>query len=59
MTLSLHQYNQLKNFFPGTGTLEDNGKGLGTYFKVNVPLEEGCTDESYDFIFSNIFDRIT
>ncbi len=48
----------MKNFFPGTGKIEDNGSGLGSYFKVNVPLEEGCLDDTYDYIFKNIFERI-
>ncbi|CAE8607843.1 unnamed protein product, partial [Polarella glacialis] len=40
---SVHRYDS-KTFFPGTGHLEDAGKGPAKGFTVNVPLGQGYTD---------------
>ncbi|PIL25537.1 hypothetical protein GSI_12400 [Ganoderma sinense ZZ0214-1] len=55
MTLSLHKFGE---FFPGTGLLEDRGRGKGMGYAVNVPLKDGITDESYRSIFEPVFDKI-
>ncbi|KAG9008601.1 histone deacetylase [Tulasnella sp. JGI-2019a] len=52
MTVSFHKYNG--DFFPGTGKLEDNGTGLGKYFSLNVPLQDGVDDESYVTLFKEV-----
>ncbi|KAG8967149.1 histone deacetylase [Tulasnella sp. 419] len=52
MTVSFHKYNG--DFFPGTGKLDDNGTGLGKYFSLNVPLQDGIDDESYVALFKNV-----
>ncbi|KAM5534217.1 hypothetical protein V8D89_012124 [Ganoderma adspersum] len=53
MTLSLHKFGK---FFPGTGLLEDRGRGKGMRYAVNGPLKDGITDESS--IFKPVFDKI-
>jgi acetoin utilization deacetylase AcuC-like enzyme len=40
---STHQYP----FYPGTGRIQDIGRGEGTGTTVNVPLAAGCGDETY------------
>ncbi|KAG9051112.1 histone deacetylase [Tulasnella sp. UAMH 9824] len=52
MTVSFHKYNG--DFFPGTGKIEDNGIGLGKYFALNVPLQDGIDDESYVGLFKDV-----
>ncbi len=41
--LSLHQYP----WYPGTGSLEEIGKGEGKGFNVNIPLPVDTSDKSY------------
>jgi acetoin utilization deacetylase AcuC-like enzyme len=48
--ISTHQYP----FYPGTGAAEDVGRGKGTGFTVNVPLEAGSTDGDYDEVFKTL-----
>ncbi|TFB05837.1 Histone deacetylase phd1 [Trichoderma ghanense] len=61
MTVSFHKYDP-NNFFPGTGALDDNGPksehNPGAHHAVNVPLQDGITDEQYDSLFNNIVGRI-
>jgi acetoin utilization deacetylase AcuC-like enzyme len=45
--VSTHQYP----FYPGTGAAEDVGRGKGTGFTFNVPLEAGATDGDYEDVF--------
>jgi hypothetical protein len=54
MTVSFHKYTG--EFFPGTGQLDDNGMGLGKHFALNVPLQDGITDEMYLTIFKTVID---
>lgn len=49
LTLSFHQYEP--GFFPTSGSLDDIGIDKGKYFTVNVPLNEGITDEKYVTLF--------
>ncbi|CAB4068781.1 HDAC8 [Lepeophtheirus salmonis] len=55
-TFSMHQYEA--GFFPGSGKLEDCGRGKGTNFTTNVPIKRGIDDEQYAYIFTNLFDEI-
>lgn len=48
--VSLHQYP----FYPGTGAMQEVGRGDGAGFTVNVPLPAGCGDAEY----LDAFDRI-
>jgi hypothetical protein len=52
MTVSFHKYTG--DFFPGTGKLDDNGRGLGKYFSINVPLLDGIDDDMYLTIFKSV-----
>ncbi|XP_068104145.1 histone deacetylase 8 isoform X2 [Hyperolius riggenbachi] len=45
MTVSLHKFSP--GFFPGTGDVTDIGLGKGRYYSVNVPLQDGITDDKY------------
>lgn len=40
---SIHQYP----YYPGTGSIEEVGEGLGRGTTVNLPLMAGCGDETY------------
>jgi histone deacetylase 1/2 len=55
MTLSLHKYG---DFFPGTGALEDVGTGAGKYYSVNVPLNDGCNDATFELVFKPVMREI-
>ena len=48
--LSLHQFP----FYPGTGAVDEIGRGEGTGFTVNLPLEVGAVDEDYRLAFSEV-----
>ncbi|CAK5280898.1 unnamed protein product [Mycena citricolor] len=51
MTCSFHKFGA---FFPGSGTQEDQGRGYGKGYAVNVPLKDGITDEAYKSVFQPI-----
>ncbi|KAI0747951.1 histone deacetylase RPD3 [Daedaleopsis nitida] len=55
MTCSFHKFGE---YFPGTGTLFDRGRGKGRGYAVNVPLKDGVTDESFKVLFEPIIDKI-
>ncbi|XP_044983550.1 histone deacetylase 1-like [Hordeum vulgare subsp. vulgare] len=55
MTLSFHQY--AGGFFPGTGSVDDVGKGAGLYHALNVPLKAGMDDQGYHELFKPIVGR--
>jgi len=57
VTFSIHKYEL--GFFPGTGAVTDIGTGRGRYYSLNVPLEEGVTDEMYRHIFTSLFPAVT
>lgn len=48
MTCSFHKFG---DYFPGTGDLNDKGKGVGKGYAVNYPLKDGIDDESYRSCF--------
>jgi len=52
MTISLHQ--NPKTLFPGTGFVDEIGKGLGEGYCVNVPLPVGTYDQMYMKAFKSI-----
>jgi histone deacetylase 1/2 len=51
MTCSFHKY---KDYFPGTGHLDDVGINRGKYYAVNFPLNEGLDDEQFVYIFKPV-----
>ncbi|KAK1752421.1 histone deacetylase [Echria macrotheca] len=61
MTVSFHKY-QPDYFFPGTGALDDNGpkdeQNPGAHHAINVPLNDGITDEQYAMLFESIIGKI-
>jgi acetoin utilization deacetylase AcuC-like enzyme len=48
--VSSHQFP----FYPGTGAATEVGRGDGTGFTVNIPLEAGATDADYDLVYRDI-----
>lgn len=47
---STHQYP----FYPGTGGINETGRGEGLGYTINVPLRRGCGDAEYVKIFRKI-----
>ncbi|KAF9619422.1 hypothetical protein IFM89_006997 [Coptis chinensis] len=56
MTVSFHKYGN--NYFPSTGHLEEIGVGDGKYYSVNVPLNDGIDDESFQGLFQPIIQKV-
>lgn len=50
--------SQVWEFFPGTGDLRDVGFGSGKNYSVNVPLNDGITDEAYLSVFEPVIAAI-
>lgn len=55
MTVSFHKYG---DFFPGTGDLRDVGAKGGKYYSVNVPLQEGIDDISYETVYKPVINSV-
>ncbi|KAJ7696813.1 hypothetical protein B0H17DRAFT_1053148 [Mycena rosella] len=55
MTCSFHKYG---SYFPGTGTQEDQGRGEGKGYAVNVPLKDGITDDAFQSVFEPVIAKI-
>ncbi|CAA2983994.1 histone deacetylase 19-like [Olea europaea subsp. europaea] len=55
MTVSFHKFGE---YFPGTGGIEDIGVGKGKYYALNVPLDDGIDDESYQSLFKPIMRKV-
>ncbi|KIM38720.1 hypothetical protein M413DRAFT_447667 [Hebeloma cylindrosporum] len=51
MTCSFHKFGE---YFPGTGSQEDKGRGKGKGYAVNVPLKDGITDDSFRSVFEPV-----
>ena len=51
LTCSFHKQ---KDYFPGTGKVEDRGLGKGFGYSVNVPLLNGVTDDEYKSVFEPV-----
>ena len=45
--VSSHQFP----FYPGTGAVDEVGRGDGVGFTVNLPLEAGATDADFDLVY--------
>jgi acetoin utilization deacetylase AcuC-like enzyme len=45
--VSSHQYP----YYPGTGAATEIGRGDGTGFTVNLPMEVGATDADFDIVY--------
>ncbi len=52
--LSLHQYPH----YPGTGRIEEAGRGAGEGYSVNVPLPGGQGDADYLYVFRRLFEPL-
>ncbi|KAL0440576.1 UNVERIFIED_CONTAM: Histone deacetylase 19 [Sesamum latifolium] len=55
MTVSFHKFG---DYFPGTGDVRDIGYGKGKYYSLNVPLDDGIDDESYQSLFKPIMGKV-
>jgi histone deacetylase 1/2 len=51
MTVSFHKYG---DYFPGTGDIKDIGVRRGKYYSVNVPLQDGIDDATYESVFKPV-----
>lgn len=56
MTVSFHKFDG--HFFPQTGDVTEIGEGAGTYCSVNVPLNDGIDDKSYEQMFQPVMREI-
>jgi histone deacetylase HOS2 len=60
LTLSFHRYGP--EFFPGTGAMDETGpsdrKNPGAHHSLNVPINEGITDDQWTRMFKQIVNRI-
>ncbi|MBC7074008.1 hypothetical protein H5T58_01310, partial [Candidatus Parcubacteria bacterium] len=54
--IDLHQ--DPATLYPGTGFLEQIGKGSGEGFTINIPLPPGSSDQSYKLVFEEIVEPI-
>ncbi|KAJ1388380.1 Ureohydrolase domain superfamily [Sesbania bispinosa] len=55
MTVSFHKFG---DYFPGTGDIRDIGYGKGKYYSLNVPLDDGIDDQSYQSLFKPIMGKV-
>ena len=55
MTVSFHKFG---DYFPGTGDIGDVGHSKGKYYSLNVPLDDGIDDESYQSLFKPIMGKV-
>ncbi|BAF08198.1 histone deacetylase 3 [Oryza sativa Japonica Group] len=55
MTVSFHKFG---DYFPGTGDIRDIGYSEGKYYCLNVPLDDGIDDDSYQSIFKPIISKV-
>ncbi|KAJ7538807.1 hypothetical protein O6H91_11G063700 [Diphasiastrum complanatum] len=55
MTVSFHKFG---DYFPGTGDIRDVGFEKGKYYSLNVPLNDGIDDESYQCLFKPIISKV-
>jgi len=60
MTASFHKYDKEK-FFPGTGDIDRTGpvdeSNPGAHHAVNVPLDDGITDDQYIWLFQTVIGK--
>ncbi|TCD60061.1 hypothetical protein EIP91_010795 [Steccherinum ochraceum] len=55
MTCSFHKFGE---YFPGTGTQDDRGRGTGKGYAVNVPFKDGLTDDALKSVFEPVITKI-
>jgi acetoin utilization deacetylase AcuC-like enzyme len=55
-TLSFHFFE--KFFFPETGAISNKGIAEGEYYSANIPLKNGLSDESFEYIFKPVVGEI-
>lgn len=55
MTVSFHKFG---DYFPGTGDVRDVGYADGKYYSLNVPLNDGIDDDSYQSMFKPIMEKV-
>ncbi|TPX62073.1 hypothetical protein PhCBS80983_g00635 [Powellomyces hirtus] len=55
MAVSFHKFGE---FFPGTGDLSDIGIGKGKHYSINVPLNDGIDDQSYERLFRKVMGKV-
>jgi acetoin utilization deacetylase AcuC-like enzyme len=48
--VSSHQYP----FYPGTGADDERGRGPGTGYTINLPMEVGATDADFDLVYRDV-----
>ncbi len=48
--VSTHQFP----YYPGTGAVSEIGRGEGTGYTVNLPLDAGATDDDYRKVFEGV-----
>lgn len=56
MTVSFHKYSP--GFFPGTGSVDSIGACSGRHYAINVPLDDGITDDLYRATFSAVISEV-
>lgn len=56
LTCSFHKF--ATNFFPGTGSIQEQGRHSGRHYCVNVPLKDGIDDQTYHGLFKPIVSDI-
>lgn len=52
--ISTHQYG----IYPGTGAIDDCGKGEGEGYTINIPLPPKCGDRTYNYAFEKIIEPV-
>ena len=57
LTISFHHFAPL--FFPGSGALIEQSGHQGKRCVINVPLKEGCDDETFTRMFEFVISRAT
>ncbi|RHY33817.1 hypothetical protein DYB32_001377 [Aphanomyces invadans] len=55
-TLSFHKF--ARGFFPGTGSPSSIGRGAGRHRNLNVPLDDGITDNQFFEVFEVVVQAI-
>jgi len=55
LTVSFHKFGE---YFPGTGHIDDQGRGPGRGYSVNVPLSDGIGDEPFRDVFDFVMRRV-
>eukprot|EP00742_Colponemidia_sp_Colp-10_P013261 GILJ01014972.1.p1 GENE.GILJ01014972.1~~GILJ01014972.1.p1 ORF type:complete len:393 (+),score=39.86 GILJ01014972.1:45-1181(+) len=55
-TVSIHHSSQ--GYFPGTGLLDQCGIGKGLNHCINIPLQQGATDETLTYVFDRIITAV-